>query len=41
MKEDRISLEYNNSDNILKFNISESFHPTTDIFDDMAEFFST
>lgn len=38
MKEDRISLEYNNSDNILKFNISESFHPTTDIFDDMAEF---
>lgn len=36
--ENKIILEYILDGIQLKLNVSESFHPTTHIFDDMAEF---
>ncbi|UMQ40604.1 hypothetical protein MKS83_14495 [Chryseobacterium sp. Y16C] len=38
MDEKKITLEYILNGIELKFNVSENFDPTTDIFDDMAEF---
>lgn len=38
VSKEKIALEYILDGIQLKFNVSESFHPTTNIFDDMAEF---